>query len=1062
MKQDSFTARYGRGLCNRANWSLKLCSLLLLTSLSARAQLTSIVTGPVKANVGHANVRLLWVANTAAKIRWGYEANNSHVGASSSTAYANHFTSNANHTVMGMYLSGLTANTLYYYRACAWDGTTEVCAPEDSFTTLAAPSPHPAAPTPPAVVDTTLPTCGNGRSHCISGIPVSQTVGSCDGPMTGINAVWATLHWGDTLIIPHTFQCYGHYAFPVSIFGTWDGHSRMSVVTDLVSSLPSGRVAPSNAGLMPTLYESVFPMPDVQSLSGCYAGGKYWDNSSVTPGFYMHYCGVQATATVSSVALNASCGGNTVTCNVFDVVLSSGLSTLPTVNQWGYVTSVGGLLKANGTFQYTSVTDSSHFTITMLNDYRSTAGQSYTSGGTLQSFAWQSVSFTSYSGLAPTGTCTPGTTGTASWAYSNLQPDGITPLSANIAVGEYVGTTYSTERVFACDANGAWMPFYIDTGSNVFKQSQATGASILDASQSQHVRFIGLNIQHRPLYADPLLLRGGPGGGQGWFQGGSAPDEYVMTQAGQSNDLVFDRLLLLRIYPSKGAQIFQIDGDNLALIHSYMKVISNYWGVEDYGSNWDNATGEPISSANGGGPKLLLDDYLEGYGITVHFNDGPVGRGFAGSNHDTTVAQCTFFRDLTTIYKGPGSSGIAYYQPQRQMLEFKSGVYIDINGNTFTGNMRSVSQGAAIALTAEEYGVFNGIHVNLSYSGGNGIFTVLSGEYTVNVGDWMTASSCGCAGALNIYQVTAVNPAASQFTIAGFPTGLSGSINFIENVTGLEGISDVNIRNNTFDDVPTVLDTYSHISHDVGPFRISLDRLAMKNNIFKNIGPGGNGSGPLQDAVGNWQCSGSTGAVVYGIWGGAVDWVYDHNTFYNFNPAGTANPLCGLSGSEGTAFSFISNDFPFIAQNESEGLQITNSMHWTPNAIDPISVYSGSGSTCNGSSGGTMLTCFTNGTLTFLFSNNGSYVTGSSPSANYPTPNFWGNYTGATNPFINPAANNFKLIPGSCCLAGGSNQASDGTDVGVNMAALLSAQGFAVSAGNIASGFSIQAGTAIK
>src|SRR5262249_32867981 len=86
---------------------------------------------------------------------------------------------------------------------------------------------------------------------------------------------------------------------------------------------------------------------------------------------------------------------------------------------------------------------------------------------------------------------------------------------------------------------------------------------------------------------------------------------------------------------------------------------------------------------------------------TVHFNEQAAGTGIGGSIHDVTVTRNTFFRDLTKIDQAPGSV-VNYYTPLRQLLEFKSGINVDIHGNIFQNNFRNVSQGGAIALTPEE------------------------------------------------------------------------------------------------------------------------------------------------------------------------------------------------------------------------------------------------------------------------------------------------------------------------------------------------------------------------
>lgn len=1029
---------------------MKLRNLLFALALCLPASAISIVTQPfLIGSAGHAGARLVWVSDTNAFIRWGYDTT-SHSGASSSTAYANHFTSNLQHFIMGMYVSGLTASTTYFFRGCAYNSPTEVCGSEISFTTAALPSPHPALPVAPTAVDVTLPTCANGRLHCSSGLPVTHTVGSnCDDPSTGLQALWNASDWGDTISIPTTTVCRGYYKLDSSHQGIWPGTLQMVVKSANAGFLPA-QITPSNetAALtnMPQFYETVWPMPGAQTLSQCYAGGYYWDGSSSTPGFYLNYCGIQSTGTVSNVVPNASCSGSTSTCAVFNVTLSSGLSTLPTVGQWGYETSIGGLPKANGTFNFTTVTDSSHFTVTMLNGYNTANGQTYTSGGTLNSFAWQNVTYFDYSGTptGPTSGCTAGTgVGTTNaWAYANVTPTGST-LTANLAVGNFVGSTYSTQRVWRCQGT-AWVPYYIEEGAP--KQQQAATAAVIDVSASQHIRFIGIAIDHYPVFQDPLLYRGGPGGNAAYFQGGSGPEEYVLDYPGTSQDLIFDRCIVTREWPAKGDQLLQMDGDNIAVINSYFKADADWWGKEEYGPYWDNAAGDMISTLSGG-PKLLQGNYIEAYGISAHFNDGGIGWGFAGSIHDVTVQQNTFFRDFTKIYLAPGYT-VDYYMPLRQILEFKSGLNALVNGNIFNGNFRNVSQGAAIALTPEAYIVDSaGFFTQMVYSGGTGTITNLQysagPEYTTNVGDWVVLLDFDPT---HIYQVASVSGGpGSTFTVSGLPAGSATVFTHVQVITGNEGVANMNITNNTFENVPNGIDMYSHISHDSGAFRRSEDQVQVLNNIWNQIGPGGSGTGPLEDAVGNWQCSGSTGSIMYGQWGGQVDVIFNHNTVYQFNPSAVNNAICGVPAGEGTLWTFFNNDFPQIDILEGEGLQVINNMYWTSNTIDPISANSVSGATCPGN-GFTVMTCFQQGNLPFSYTKDVHVLSGGYPGGYNTSSNYWVPYSGATSPFASPSTNNMTLTPGgigsatSTCFGLTGDCTTDGTDSGVSMPTLNAAQ----------------------
>ena len=990
--------------------------------------LSSITAGPVKSQIGHAGIRLNWTSDTPAFSRWGWDTV-SHGGASSSTAYANHFTSNAQHTMHGMYISGLMANTTYYYRTCAYNGL-EVCANEDSFTTLPLPNPHPALPTPPTPVDNTFPTCANGRIEvCSGGNPVPAVVGAnCDDPATGLVATYNAARWGTVIQIPVTTVCQGYYKLTKS---GWDGIGRMVVESQNTANLPQGvRVSPADAPNMVSVNESFWHQPGTSggTQSTCYPGGFEWDDNVSTPGWYMHYCGQSGvTGTISGVTGNSIAGFPFQP--TYAVTLSSPVTSVA-VGQWGYMTGVGGMPKANGSFQVVSVVSTSSFSVQMYNSYSSQSNPTYTSGGTLQLFDWQSVAFTSYTGAAPTGTCTPGTTAASAWAYSNSNPSG-GALAGNLSSGTYNNPTYSTGRIWRCTAPNVWSPHYIVYST--FKQFPTAQAAVFDLSATTHTWIVGMNFSAQPIFNDPLLYHSGyslTSGEAAYVQGGATPGEYVFTQSGTTQDVIIDRCIFTRLWPLKGDLMLQMDGTSIALQNSYLQSTgANWWGHEDRGVIYDNAAGEIVEAGDANGA-LVDNNYLEHYGITVHFFDAGMGHGFNGANNNITVSRNTFFRNLALIDQAPGST-VNYYTPLRQLLEFKSGVNVDINGNTFTNNFQNVSQGGAIDLTPENLGVYAGLYCALSYSGTTGTFTVNNGiAYTMNVGDWIWLT---IDDPPDMFQVTAVNPGANQFTVANLKTGLNSNV-FVEILTGGDGVSDINMRNNTFNNVPTVLANYSHGSHDQQPFRVSEDRVAFQNNIINQIGPGGNGTGilsvPYSEA---WQSSGSTGDLA-NVWGGMVDQIYSHNTIYNFNPNLTAAPNVG------TLLVFVNNDFPVINVQENEGLVWANNMEWTYAPTDPISSHATSGYGACAGNGNTVLNCFMAGNLPYSVTGNATYLPGGNPGG-YSPGNFWGNFTGATVPFVRPAQGNFELLINSCCISGGPHPAPDGLDEGANTQTLAVAQG---------------------
>jgi hypothetical protein len=984
----------------------------------------TVTQGPFVDQISHSGLRVSWVASTSALFRWGWDTT-SHSGATSCSSYAKSFTSNADHVIGGAYFAGLLASTLYYGCASVYDGTNENRAAEFTFTTAALPSPHPALPIAPSTVDDTLPTCGNGRLHCISGVPVTVTVSNCDDPSAGLVPTYTSTAWGNTIIV--TGVCNGNESLPAKT--GWDGISRMIITTN-DTNIPAPGVQPTAgvAASMSNLFMTNFWSHTADTTtSTCYPGSFNWNTGSSTPGFYMGYCGQSATATVTNATVSfagSPCSG-VIGGNCANVAFTLSAPATFSLNQWGFVSGIVGCDRCNGSFQVGAVTDSQHFTGIMVNGYTDTTN-SYSSGGAMQFFDWTTVSYTSYTGAAPSGNCTPGTTASTAWAYSNTDPLG-NPLAGNLAAG-YANQEYSTGRVWRCTATNTWSPHYV-----VFSSEKAGAEPYLaniDASHAIHTRFIGLKFQAPPVYNDPLLyFSGGSFGGlaSAYTQSGASPSAYVFGGNGTMNDVVFDRCVFLRPWPAKGDIIINWDGNNVAIENSYFQAMGNWYSHLDRGSLFDNAAGDMIST-QAGGPKKLFNNYIEGYGISAHFNEQSLGSGALGVAHDVTVQQNTFYRNFANIDQAPGST-TDKFTPLRQLLEFKRVVRADINGNIFNGNFQNVSQAAGIELTPE-YNSFNFALGLIGQLTGNSM-NVGSVSYSLAVNDWFNLYGTGTQTSL--YQVASNTPPTFTFTTTpGLPTN-EPSID----LTGTDGVSDINVRNNTFENLPTAMGDYSHLEHDYVPAAISENRIAIQNNIFTNIGPGGNGSGLLTVPLGTaWQTSGF-GGFGFEIWGGHEDFTFNHNTIYNFNPLPSPNDVYA------TWVAFVDGDSPSIYEMENEGFNYTNNLQWNSVAFQPIN--GASGSSCDSDIGYVVANCFTNGNLPYNFGKNVTVRLGGYPGNYDTTSNYWLGYP-QTSPFTNPSANNFLLTPGSIgqatytCFAVPGDCTTDGTDSGVNMVQLLAAQ----------------------
>ena len=492
---------------------------------------------------------------------------------------------------------------------------------------------------------------------------------------------------------------------------------------------------------MVNVYESFWHHPGAAggTQSTCYPGGFEWDDNTSTPGWYMHYCGQSgATGTISGVTGNSATGYPSQP--VYAVTLSSPVTTVA-VGQWGYMTGVGGMPKANGSFQVVSVISTSSFSVQMYTSYATTTNPAYAGGGTLQLFDWQNVSYTDYSSTptGPTGSCTPGTTDATAWAYSTrtlraTRLSGTSSTPAIITIRDFLPPACGAAQLRTCGPHTTSL-------NSIPKQYATPTAAVFDISGTDTHMVYRLEFQ-RPTDSSTttLLYHSGyslTSGEAAYTQGGSNPGEYITGQSGTTQDVIIDRCIFTRLWPLKGDLLVQLDGTNMVLQNSYLQSTgANWWGHEDRrGTIYDNAGSEIVEAGDANGA-LVDNNYLEHYGITVHFFDAGMGHGLNGANNNITVSRNTFYRNFALIDQAPGST-VDYYTPLRQFLEFKSGVNVDINGNTFTNNFQNVSQGGAIALTPENLGIYPGMYCALSYSGTTGTFTVNNGiNYTLNVGDW--------------------------------------------------------------------------------------------------------------------------------------------------------------------------------------------------------------------------------------------------------------------------------------------------------------------------------------
>jgi hypothetical protein len=163
----------------------------------------------------------------------------------------------------------------------------------------------------------------------------------------------------------------------------------------------------------------------------------------------------------------------------------------------------------------------------------------------------------------------------------------------------------------------------------------------------------------------------------------------LINSASWNSDIVLDRVYLHgRGTPQRwgglGLPAFQWNGLNFAFKDSYIDNLTN-WGTGAH-------EGSSGILPQGPGPTSIVNNYLEGVGILLHFSDE------GGANYlrgDNAVIRNTFKVLTSHMYGSPGSDGYTY--GNRQSLEFKAGYRNWISGNIFDTSWNEVT-GASVFL----------------------------------------------------------------------------------------------------------------------------------------------------------------------------------------------------------------------------------------------------------------------------------------------------------------------------------------------------------------------------
>lgn len=124
--------------------------------------------------------------------------------------------------------------------------------------------------------------------------------------------------------------------------------------------------------------------------------------------------------------------------------------------------------------------------------------------------------------------------------------------------------------------------------------------------------------------------------------------------------------------------------------------------ADDNGSSEVGEGCQCITAGIGPGPYIFDNNYIQGTGNVVHFDDGGV---WARYRHDYTITRNTFDTQIATLVGNPAdTTGLRFFH--RQQLEWKGGQRILVDGNLFQGSFADVSPAClTIAVTPRVGGV---------------------------------------------------------------------------------------------------------------------------------------------------------------------------------------------------------------------------------------------------------------------------------------------------------------------------------------------------------------------
>ena len=226
--------------------------------------------------------------------------------------------------------------------------------------------------------------------------------------------------------------------------------------------------------------------------------------------------------------------------------------------------------------------------------------------------------------------------------------------------------------------------------------------------------------------------------GNGAYAGGGigatnpAAYTFLFVPSATAEDIVVDRCWLQgREFPYRMSYAASIRGTRTVLMNSYVSSIQAWQGVVGTTAFGSSIVPVPLFFGGPNGPLALINNYIEGHGITVYAEQAPAG----DQIYDITVRRNYFHLrnsrrlfDLSPTVRNPLSDGLFY--AHRQSLEFKWGARVLIDGNQFDGAWTTI---AAPSQALNIFGNANGFGYGVTdYRVSNNSFFNIAGGINVS------------------------------------------------------------------------------------------------------------------------------------------------------------------------------------------------------------------------------------------------------------------------------------------------------------------------------------------